>query len=54
MVMECIDSLTRAKQLVVIIISHDRELVKECVTGSIFEIRQQENGQRKLHMLGLA
>jgi ABC-type multidrug transport system ATPase subunit len=51
MVMACVNVLAQAKQLVVVIISHDRELVKECVTGAIFEIQQQENGQRKLQQI---
>jgi|GEM_PF-564967 len=51
MVMECVNVLAQTKQLVVVIISHDRELVKECVTGTIFEIQQQENGQRKLQQI---
>lgn len=46
MVMECVAELAARKHIVVIIISHDKELLQECVNGAIFQINQLTDGHR--------
>lgn len=50
MVMDCVQELAQSKDLVVVIISHDHELVNTCVTGSLFEIQQHDTGERVLQL----
>ncbi len=51
MVMDCVQELAKSKDLVIIIISHDQELVNACVTGSLFEIQLRDTGERALHLM---
>jgi ABC-type lipoprotein export system ATPase subunit len=47
-VMQCIQELAQDQQLVIVIISHDKELVDTFVSGTLVEIQQQKDGTRVL------